>query len=72
MPRWNRIDWFCSECGEYWMTTENCSPFYDLLCDCDCQSKSKSQAIRKCATCHQPLEDGEEICPHVVDRSQAI
>lgn len=72
MVNWNKIDWFCPGCAEYWMTTENCHPACDLRCDCECEEAATSTALAKCHTCGFDLQTGQDLCYHFANRSQAV
>ncbi|OFZ83740.1 MAG: hypothetical protein A2603_00255 [Bdellovibrionales bacterium RIFOXYD1_FULL_55_31] len=72
MGRWSKIDWYCPDCGEYWMTTENCSPGCCLKSDCECPDAQTLVAISKCHHCGQDLQNGSDLCYHFDSRSQAV
>lgn len=66
MEKWGKIDWHCQNCDEYWMTTENCSPFWIVECDCGyCVDGNKMAAIGRCATCGKPVNWGDTVCEHI-------
>ncbi|OFZ22873.1 MAG: hypothetical protein A2X94_17615 [Bdellovibrionales bacterium GWB1_55_8] len=82
MSKWNKINWYCADCGEYWMTTENCAPCAQInsWCHCSCRTNCKGErkadftalAIPKCHECEQDLQFGIDLCAHVENRSQAV